>query len=358
MSHFEVISETPMLSHLATKIFSFLGPKDIVNCRLVSKSFDHLIISDPHYWRLQVDEIEQHPEFLKHFPNWKKVLDYFKTRKVSEINCFSKGMRDFLKNGDFVFDPRVASFWEVEVYEEKSKRNEPKNHPIFHAMDQNNVEFFKILLSSPTDFNETAGLWDYNPLIWSTFRHIKNQDFVELILLHKEEKGINLRCAPYEDDGVLYYAIRNKNLKAVKILLKYFMENDLLDDKVLVPPEFFAEICLRSRKDDNLELIKFIIDNSTALKIDFNIQYGGGETLLHLLIGYGNSKSIDYLLSISDGVDFDVNARCNAGYTPYLWACANEGKTASEIFEKYSSVDLKATLSDGRTAFALLSKHK
>ena len=107
-----------------------------------------------------------------------------------------------------------------------------------------------------------------------------------------------------------------------------------------------------------MELIKFIIDNSTALKIDFKFQYGGGETLLHLLIGYGNLKSIDYLLSISDGVDFDVNARCNAGYAPYLWACANEGKTASEIFEKYSSVDLKATLSDGRTAFALLSKHK
>ena len=346
-----------MLSHLATKIFSFLGPKDIVNCRLVSKSFDHLITTDLHYWRLQVDEIEQHPEFLKHFPNWKKVMDYFRKRKIIEINRFATGMRDFLKNGDFVFNARNAKLhWTVDVYEEKSKRNEPKNHPIFHAMDENNVEFFKLLLSSPTDFNETAGLWNYNPLIWSTLSHIKNQEFLELILRHKEEKEINLRCAPY--DGVLYYATRSKNLKAVKNLLNYFMENDLVDDQDLLPPEFFAEVCLRSRNDDNLELIKFIIDNAIALKINFNFQYGGGETLLHLLIGYGNFKSIDYLLSISDQVDFDVNARCNTGHTPYLWACENEGKKASEVFEKYSSVNLQATLSDGRTAQDLLFEHE
>ena len=80
--------------------------------------------------------------------------------------------------------------------------------------------------------------------------------------------------------------------------------------------------------------------------------------LLHLLIGYGNFKSIDYLLSISDQVDFDVNARCNTGHTPYLWACENEGKKASEVFEKYSSVNLQATLSDGRTAQDLLFEHE
>ena len=355
MSHFQEISETPMLSHLATKTFSFLGAKDIVNCRLVSKSFNHLIKTDMHYWRLQVDEIEKDPEFIKHFPNWKKVFQYFRKRKISDIDCFSTGMRDFLKNGNFLFDARDPNLppYLADHYKEKIEGNEPKNHPIFHAMNKNDVDFFKILLHSPVDFNETAGLWDYTPLIWSTL--IENPEFLQIILEHKEEKNINLRCVA-NDEGVLYYANRSKNLKAVKILLNYIMENDLAND--LVPPEFFSEVCYRSRKDDNLEIIKLIINNATPLKIDVNFRYAGGETCLHLLMGYGNFESLEYLLTSSDEHGLDVNLRCNSGTTPYLFACEIEGKTAAEIFEKCSSVDLEASLSDGRTAHDILSKRE
>ena len=77
----EIITENPGLQHVSDTIFAFLGKNDLLNCRLVGKSWKKNL-SQTNFWfkKLEMENVQNGSELIG--KNWKTLWNNHKTWKM------------------------------------------------------------------------------------------------------------------------------------------------------------------------------------------------------------------------------------------------------------------------------------
>lgn len=77
-------------------------------------------------------------------------------------------------------------------YEEMKELRIPLSHPIHHAIENGNLKFLQVLLQSPANFNELAGLERVTPLITAGRSiHENRSKVINLLLEYAEQKELD-----------------------------------------------------------------------------------------------------------------------------------------------------------------------
>ena len=210
----------------AKQILEDLMPEDLLQFRLVSKTCRDFINNHKVWWGPKLKSLKRRPEFAQYFPNWEPVFDYFEHSEFHLIKIFIDGLTDFFQEAKFEivgvedaeeevrksfeklpgFQKRPKESREADLdyqmprlidrfmgrFEELKELRIPLSHPIHYSIENGNLKFLQVLLQSPANFNELAGLARVTPVIAaSRSKHENRSKVINLLLEHAEQKELD-----------------------------------------------------------------------------------------------------------------------------------------------------------------------
>ena len=130
----DFLVENQGLSWIAIKIFAILQPKDLVNCRRVSKSWKDLIDSEHQLWKPLIQEVS---ELIQNC-----VQNRFGVKRYPDLEWI-------LKHELTSFTERTIQL----VSKLKSFQRSGLTHPLAYATIKGDIEFLELLRIGKTNFN-------------------------------------------------------------------------------------------------------------------------------------------------------------------------------------------------------------
>ena len=280
---FQDLIQNQGLKHVAEKIFGYLDAKSLANCREVSKSWRDLIDDGKMWWILQLQEMmtkEHHRQdvqdsfiFLDEFPNWKEVLDFFTTKATPEMTGYFCHYMEFYLNQNL-----CTALGRVFYFD-----------PLALAINYGHIEFVKLTLQCPFDFNVSRNNID---------------------------TPIHLASLPGNETFLC-------------VLLEYAAIWKRVDlNKPVNMPAFFiaAEI-------GNANALALFIRYAKKLGIDFRGATSIGHTFLHIVVDRGHVELVEMLLENAKKLDIDVNAPNLSGHTALHMTCRPQDSFRVDIGE-------------------------
>ena len=366
---FETLLE-PGFDYCAEEIFSNLNLEDLKSCSLVSKKCNDIIFrQNVKPFKSSIDKMKkEYQEALESFGKacscWIEVCEYF-------VN-----LRDFIKLSDFK---------EGFLKSNDGSMSHPNRcqDPIVEAILKNRIDFLKLLLESPVDFNVKEPriendhalriIQEWNVPIFMAIADIckrpHNETF-DLLLAHVEKKNISLEFSVKRefDDQTLNYgevfnildvAVNYKNFYATNEIVKFILKNPLKYRKIL-NYQFFANVC-STFGDQDPEFFKRLIKNAELLRLNLN-QYSDNtlkKTGLHYLVSKQRPRVelIKFMVENAQKYGIEVDLKDKLDTTPFLMVCENRCAHQEKILEIFIKnkdlIDVNAKI-DGKSALDLL----
>ena len=378
-SYFQTILQNPGLSHIPFKIVSFLPISSVFQFSQVSSACDyHAFKTFEKKLNSTLSDLKLKTDFFTYFPKWIEVFDYFETcQSFFKIWIFLDGMLKFHSNCDYIFtisdiqDHNYSrSFFgtdnegtdnedEVDIATEKFEQLKelriPKSHPIHYAIETSNLDFLKVLIDSPADFNAQAEWSIITPII-AACKINQSKEVTDLFISNIIKKNIRLDVCNVEGSSrrnPLHHALHydfglpaeDGNPYAAFQLIKFAVTNP--DYNFIITPNTFTRACYKLSQS-NPDVIKYMIENSSVLGIDLNYQDKKGRTGFHRAIECFNTIHdpavqesqiniwiIDYILENSSKFNINVDMADKNGLTPFLLLCHECSKSQDGLIELF-----------------------
>ena len=173
-----------------------------------------------------------------------------------------------------------------------NQRDELNNYLITYAIVKNNITCIKKILERKCRLDIIDN--DNKTILFDVIKYDK-QDILELLLEH-DKKNIGVSLLNYTDKNnlsALHYAVIFNNINAVKSLLKYNCNPDLLNKN----NNNALHIAIYKQ---NYEICKVLLGSS----ININQQTKTGETGLHLALNFNMHELFTDLIKL--GADYNI----------------------------------------------------
>ena len=300
------------LKHVALHIFKKLCPKDLGNCRLVSKGWQECIDNDKYWW--QEVQFAHCKRVITTYqcvaPRWRRketlheycpelidVIKYvFQEEPIENMKLFS----EFMMN----YEDHVTEGMEDDCEEE-----EPIIHgPLHYAIEQEDFPILKMFVRSPM---KNLNDWDWNEYDDQTPMHV----------------------------SPLGHAICQGQVKVIEFFMTEGREKVDFNYIYGGDVSLFHEAC----RSNNAEIVKLFLDHATELKIDLNVNNGvttmdDGMTPFM----YTKTKEVAELLLSDERID--VNATDNHGGTILDIICGKDDRHYPEETHYFSEEQIVETL--------------
>ena len=406
------------LKHVALHIFKKLSPKDLGNCRLVSKGWQECIDNDKYWWQ----EVQ--------FAHCKRVITTYQCvvprwRRKETLNEYCPELMDVIK---YVFQEEpienmklFSEFmmnYEDHVTEGMEEDCEEEIHgPLHYAIEQEDFPILKMFVRSPM---KNLNIWDWNeyydqdPLHVSPLGHAICRGQVKVIEFFMTEgrEKVDFNYI-YGDVSLFHEACRSNNAEIVKLFLDHATELNIdlnpKDDSwhvdgmtpfMLTKTKEVAELLLGDERidvnaTDNgngtildnicgsdetyypedthdfteeqiVETLDFLLHSP---RIDYPTE---GQTPLHTACYHGHEARVETVLKFVKEKGFDINQKNEYGLTPLHCIFMSDFKKPTTVKEfsptmdvmlkcaKDFGIDLEATDNKGKTPLHTLysTNHK
>ena len=226
--------------HLADEIFSFLEPKDLASCALVSDSWNWYLCTHKKFeflvelYNMKVEVIQLELQFFSN--QWILIIDYVMNCR-QDLALFSSVVRQYL----------------IEM---------PMETPLHWAVSKNNLEFIQILPWPLLDLDE------------------RDQNF----------------------DTAFHKACRSGNKEAVQIFLNNAPDfpNGHHPNFLNFPDgDGYAAIHIVCQSDNNVDILRLLLDHAQIKGIQVNAEeeFGNGLTTLEIANENGSAECFNILSS-------------------------------------------------------------
>ena len=309
----EIVTENPGLQHISETIFEFLGKNDLLNCRLVMKSWKKSL-DQTNFWfkKLEKENTSNGSDLVN--KNWKTLWSNHKTWKM-----LAQKLDD---------DQTTTEFTMVLIWIYKRKLME-SIHPLEVAVDLAHAnkcwEFVSFIIEnvhtkSTLDSIRILNTHGMTAIHLAAFFGLKKS--IEK-LMKRNLSSINQRNMK----GKSYYtpldlAAWNGHLEIVKFLAD-LTENPISKSEFGETPVHYAAC------NGQLETVQFLTGlTDTPLAPD-----NDGETPIHDAAHNGYLETVKYLSSLTE----NPNAANNQGITPLDYAKRNKHHEVVKFLESVSS---------------------
>ena len=341
--YFEYLIENPGFEHIVQNVFENLIAQDVASCRLVSKRWNNLILNNQHWWRLQLKYMET-----------KKFLFEFDDTEIGNEPLFNRfpawkiPHEHFLKNeGTKRLQEYVSLMWKY--------LNDKKAHnPLLNAAMNGNIEFVRLLIDTPTDFNAETTIYKISTPLHTAC--IGNQiQVIKLLIDNQAVKNIDFNARGSNGLTALHFACRNGSLEVVRLLIEYLKSKNIelfqigtlgttlfhqavQNPDIRVPFYFFHQyrpmfsdvseesghtVIHKALSKGQNDLVNYLIDSRWSLGISLETRDATGSNVLHFAFKQNRHEILIKLLNAlkEDHVNITLNSVNNHGMTPLHLAC-------------------------------------
>ena len=167
---------------------------------------------------------------------------------------------------------------------------------------------------------------ELQPEITKTFEHICATEKLETLRSFVIFFGSYFRFSSsisigQEIESPLFYAMFTQNLEALGVFSRTSI--DRLNVKVLSFGLGYLEqrsvlgIAIRSNK---IEVMEFFMNLKDGRRNEFVLRNAAGCTLFHNVCAFGSTEMVRLFLKNVENCDIELNAHCNSGMTPLMYA--------------------------------------
>ena len=292
----EIITNSLGLQHISESIFEFLDKINLLNCRLVCKSWKKLL-NNPNFWlkKLETEDV----------PNVLELMNKSLKTRLS-IHKTWKNLAQKLKN-----DQSEEEFALVLIWFHKRKPIE-YIHPLEIAVDlaksKKNSEFVMFVIenvdiTSRVDIQTSImNITGATPIHLAAYFGL-NKAIVKLMKNHRSTPLVQTKkfCLT-----PIHLAAFRGNLEIVKYLAS-FTNNPIFTNEEGLSPIHLAII------DGHLEVVKFLANLTDTP----NAKYKNGATAIHQAAYYGHLEIVKFLASLTENPNAPGGP---GGHTPSDWA--------------------------------------
>ena len=303
---------------IAIRIFGFLDPRSLGQCRLVSSEWRKLIDSQNFWWTPQVQDLKNKRVFpsydveearekqdaetiIEYYPHWKEVFEHYEM-----VPCIRR-TKNFLLHMRCYFRKNKIKVCFVQC-------------PLLDAVKSQNIDFLRNLRDSPLDFN-------------APFRYPFS--------LRQNTFKTHERLNP------IHWACRYGNLEVLKFFIHDCQEVDvnkrtptklmLVDKKHMyarLTPFLLA--CLFGK----VKVAKYLLGIAEEFGIDVKATDVLQNTALHMAVSSENIKMVKFVLNNLTALGIDINASNRVGASAFHLACGGCDCTTEELKEYAISIGL------------------
>ena len=282
----EDLANNPGLSHLVNQIFSHLNQKELMICRLVSKSFRDRIDNNKQWWITQL--------FLAIANGGKETINYLlKSSKYFGISIDTNNINNTLH--------QICFYNRTDVFE--------------------NV--VKCLKEDSCDIDANTPC----SLTWTSLHVACRYGTLETLKLLLTLKP-NMKALTYCGETIIHLAARNSNSDVLQYLLE---TNSSMVDQTIDQIGWTAlhYACIVGI----FKSVKLLLESPDIKSFDEGDI--DGNTPLHYASNDGHDKIVKYILSQSEIKSIDINKVNNFGYTAEGLAQHNGHTKVVEIFKMW-----------------------
>ena len=304
---------------IGDKILTYLDPKSLGKCRLVSKDLKNTIDSNKFWWILQIKQMmgkqrnflvknqsEENNGSLKMefgliFPTWVEVMNYFirKEKKIENVKRFIFFMNEYFH----------------EAYENEDEHSECRwicpGIPPTPLQFTKHEEFARLLFNSPLDFNEGSENGSGGNLFHYACRFAK-MDMLNYILVIASTKRIQLNARDFLGRTAFHLACINGQTQVVQVLMATEINNNnnneeevafnLLDVYGKSPLHYACQF-------GHVDIVRHLIISARNIGININAIDNMGRTALHWACSEGQLNVVKAFIAFADFVDFEFHLR-------------------------------------------------
>ena len=303
---------------IGEKILKYLDPKSLAKCRLVSKDLKNIIDSNKFWWILQIQEMmgrqrnflvknlsEENNgsfnlEFGLLFPAWVDVMNYFirKEKKIENMKRFIFFMNEYFQ----------------EAYEKEHLDSDCRwicsGIPPTPLQFTKHVEFARLLLNSPLDFNEGGDNGSGGNLFHYACRFAK-MEMLKYTLMIASTKNIQLNGRDFLGRTAFHLACINGQTQVVQCLMATKLNNNnnngevvfnLLDIYGKSPFHYACQF-------GHVDIVKHLFISARNIGININAIDNMGRTGLHWACSQGRLDVVQAFIGFADFMDFDFHLR-------------------------------------------------
>ena len=366
------------LSHLALDIWSHLEvAPDLINCRLVCKSWQTMIDNSKVYWkkRLQFPSVKK-IQVLRNYSDFRAAMNsILQCKKLAKIKRFVFIFEKYLRQniGASHYSKTVPKGSPIHWYAKNGRAQEVvfllKLLPSLNEFDTTGQTAFmkacayghlvlvKVLIeaSKTKDINLNArNIGGVNGLMLAGRRG--HFGVVRELFKASEEFGIELNSYCNQWLNSFRWAIPSDDSLILDLFLQNYKQKGIdINVEDIHGYTTFREAC--SYCIESSQVINHLIENSEELRIDLNDEDADGDTGFLLACRHGNYEAVKIMAESAQRKGIDLYHANHQGMNALMMACHSHCENATQIIQYlfelvfYTAVSVNEEDSEGKTAF-------